>query len=422
MLKKTNSTLVLTTADTTTTWTICKEVWSVNGSCCRTDALNIAFDAKMKNSFKDGFDKFMGGLKNVGEALSRIEQVLSNKTTVKNRLTMAYTSNSSQFSNLTVDNAIEMLGAVASFKDDVEKFKTDGKGCFNATGDAVGKLLCYGCAAQVNTNTGLVKDDGSTGMTQASCNTLLEKCHSTWHFMHKVGNMMLVVSIINRQLKPANAPPPKPTEKPAFGGLNMSDIMTAFSNCNTSIATLGCTDTHKSVLCKANFNINAPPKKANADNMDATNTAQLPPAGTPLEAPPQNGTNSTNGTQPPPPPPQNGTNSTNGTHPPPPPGNGTNVTRILLLDAPASGRRTLQVTESSGDVAIDSSGADLTKSITTPATTASVESATIDTGLTSSSGTSSTNNTTGSNVGTLKNSYLVFGRVIAVLACLAMLN
>jgi hypothetical protein len=362
MLKKMNTsvTVVLDTVDTTTTWTTCKEVWMVSGSCCSTTGLNSVFDGKMKNSFKMGFDNFMGGLKNVGEALSKLQQLLSNPDNVKTRLTTAYSANSTQFNSLTVDQALQMLGAAKTFKDDVEKFKTDGKTCFTATSEAVGKLMCYGCAAKTSTDSGLEQSDGSTGMTQDSCNTLLGKCHSTWHFMHKIGNMMLVVSIINRSLKPADAPPPKPTEKPAFGGLMMSDIIEAYKNCNSSITDSTCTDAHKTTLCKSNFNVMAPPKKCNADNMSASNTAQLPPSGTTLPA------------------------------------------SRILLDASASGRRTLQTTEATGDVAVSSSGADLTKSITTPTTSASVDTASTDSGT--------------------KNSNVFFAGVIAVLASLAMLN
>lgn len=361
MLKNINSSIVLTNVLTGTNFSVCNEVWNTSGTCCDVTALNAAFDDKMKNNMKSGFEQFMGGLKNVGGALEKIQQVLSNKDDVKTRLTNALTANSTQFNNLTVDNALMMLGYVQNFKDDVEKFKVDGKDCFEATKQAAGKLFCYGCAG--TTPTGMDSSDGSSGVTQESCNALLDKCFTTWRFMHRVGNMMLVVSILNRSLK-SDAPPPKPQEKPAFGGLQMGDIVKAFMNCNSSVSDANCTSSDKANLCKANFNVMAPPKKANNDNMNSNNTAALPPPGTNM----------------------------------PPPAR---ILASYIASEPT--RRVLQTTTASGDVSVGTTGADLTKSITTPSTSASVDSTSTDSGVS-------------------KISNVFFGGILAVLASIALLN
>lgn len=363
MLSNINSTIVLAAPKTETTHAICHEAWSVAGSCCDVAALNYTFDQKMKNNMKSGFEGFMGGLKNVGGALERIQQVLSNKDDVKARLDKAYVANMTQFNGLTVDAALTMLGYVQNFKEDVEKFKTEGKTCFDATKTAAGKLFCYGCAATVPT--GMDSADGSSAITEASCTDLATKCFSTWRFMHRVGNMMLVVSIINRTLK-TDAPPPKPAEKPAFAGLKMEDVVAAFKACNSSITDAACDATQKGVLCKANFNVMAPPKKANAENMQANNTAALPPPGTAM-----------------------------------PP-----AARILISNVASEPiRRTLQaVTESTGDVTIGgTSGADLTKSMTTPGTSASVDTTSTDSGVS-------------------KISNVFFGSIMVLLTSIALLN
>ena len=347
MIKKENSSIILTNVLTGTNFSICNEVWNTTGTCCDVAALNLHFDGKMKNSMKGGYDRFMGGLKNVGGALDRIRQVISNKDDAKSKLTASYTANSTQFNNLTVDNALMMLGYSANFKEDVEKFKNEGKDCFDATRIAAGKLFCFGCAG--TTPADMDASDGTSAVTQASCNALLDKCFTTWRFMHRVGNMMLVVSIINRSIK-ADAPPPRPQEKPAFAGLKQEEVVGAFAKCNTSVSDANCTNTEKAVLCKANFNVMAPPRKAGAENMDANNTANLPP--------PSN-------------------------------------TTARILQA---------VTESSGDLSISAtSGADLTKTITTPSTTASVDSNSTDSGVT-------------------KISNVIFGGVMVVLTTIALLN
>jgi hypothetical protein len=353
MLKNIKAELVLSAPVVDNPNTMCAEAWGTNGRCCDITLLNSTFDDKMKNSMKSGFEGFMGGLKNVGGALERIKQILSNKDDVKTRLDKAYAANATQFNGLTVDNALIMLGYVQNFKEDVEKFKTDGKVCFDATKDAAGKLFCYGCAASVPS--GMDTADGSTAITEKSCEALATSCFTTWRFMHRVGNMMLVVSIINRTLK-TDAPPPKPQEKPAFAGLKMEDVVAAFKACNSSLTDAECTTAHKGTLCKANFNVMAPPKKAATDNMQANNTAALPPPGTAM-----------------------------------PPA------------ATPAARRVLQ-TASSGDVTIGgTTGADLTKSMVTPGTTASVD-------------------TTSTDSGVAKISNVLFGSIMVVLTSIALLN
>lgn len=349
MLNTMNSSIVLTTAKTGTDFKVCNEVWNTTGTCCDVDALNYNFDAKMKNNMKAGFEQFMGGLKNVGGALDKIQQVLSNKDDVKKRLDTALTANATQFNGLTSEQALMMLGYSQNFKEDVEKFKTEGKDCFDATKTAAGKLFCYGCAS--TTPTGMDADDGSSTVTTASCTTLLDKCFTTWRFMHRVGNMMLVVSIINKSLK-SDAPPPKPQEKPAFAGLKMEDVVAAFKNCNSSTTESTCTEDNKATLCKANFNVMAPPKPAGNENINNNNTAALPAPGTAM---------------------------------------------------PPATRRVLAVTEATGDLGVSTTGADLTKSITTPTTTASVDSTSTDSGVS-------------------KVSNVFIGSIVIVLTSIALLN
>lgn len=339
MLKKKDAAAVLTTVDTTSTFTICSEVWKTDGSCCAQDKIKTIFDDTMVKNVKGGFDKFIGSLKNVGMALNKIMKSISNKDDATAKFTAAFSANSTQFNGMTVAQAVDALGYSKMFKEDAEKFKTSGKDCFNATVTAAGKVFCYLCSGAAPT---AEQTDGSTSVTQESCNALLDKCHHTWKFMHAVGGMMQAVSILNAANK-TDAPKPKVQDKPGFGGVKLSDIGDAFKNCNASLTDAACTNDNKAVLCKAHFNVMAPPKRASDENMQPANTEALPAA------------------------------------------------RLLQT-----------ATESTGDIGVAASGLDLTKTITTPTTTASVDSASANTG------TSSAN--------------LIFGSIFSIVGLYVLLN
>lgn len=340
MLQKVNSSAVLSAPLSGTNFSICNELWNTTGTCCDVATLNIVFNATMANTVQAGFNQFMSGLQNVGNGLQKITQQLSNVSQVTAALTSAMSTNASMFPpNMTVAQGVDVLAEIYSFKNDVAQFKTDGQGCFNALVKASGKLFCYGCAGQ--TQTGMNNTDGSTTVTQGSCVQMLNSCMTTWKFMFRVGNMMNIVSILN-SLSNSNAPAPKPQAAPGFGGVAMSDLVQAYADCNSSINASTCTDTDKANLCKGNYNIMAPPKNANGNNMQSANTASLSASGPPV---PNNMTS-----------------------------NGT---------APSGGKRILGTTSSSGDVGIGAAGADLTASITTPSTSASVDSSSTNTGISS---------------------------------------
>lgn len=268
---------------------------------------------------------------------------------------------------MNTDQLVEALSSASTFKDDVEKFKTDAKPCFEAIKDAAGKFFCYGCAATVPA--ALTNSDGSSTITQASSNLLLEKCYSTWKFMHRTGTMLESVAMIARSSN-SNAPPPRAQDKPNFGGVPVDDILTAFKNCKDSITDAACTDANKASIVKANFNIFAPPKRCTNDNMDQSTMDNLP-------APKQGSSPSSGSTS--------GSTSTTTTQPP---------KRVLQSAA---------VTTSSGDVAIGANGLDLTKTVTLPKTTASVDATATDTGIS-------------------KVSFALFGSVCALFSVLTVLN
>lgn len=316
MIKKKDSSVVLTNVLTGTSFKICNEVWNTTGTCCDQDKVTTLFDGLMKNDQKSGYDKFMGGLKNVGAALDKISTLYTNKDDAKTKLTTTYGTNPEYFNGMTVDQAVIALGFSVDFKTDLEKFKTEGKDCFNAVKASSGKIFCHGCAG--STPAALQNNDGSASITQASCDAMLGKCFTTWRFMFRVGSMMQAVSILNRAAK-SDAPAPKTKPAPGHGGVTLANIVSAFTSCKDAITESTCDDASKAILCKANFNTNAPPKDANDDNKSQDNVAGLP----------------------------------------------------------AKKSRILQTTESTGNVGISTTGLDLTKSITTPSTSAEVDSTTV---------------------------------------------
>ena len=318
MLKQKNSAMVLANVLTGSNFTHCNEIWSTTGTCCDLTAMKKNFNETMVKDVKGGFDKFMQGLKRVGEQLQKISQLIANKDDARIKLNTAFTANATQFNGMTVDQAVDLLGAGKTFKEDVDVFKNSSKDCFGKTLEHAGKMFCYGCAG--TTPAGINNDDGSTGITQASCNAQVDKCLVAWRFMQRTGGLMQVLSILSRANK-SDAPPPKVQDKPGFGGVSMNDLMDAYKNCNNSASDSTCTDASKAILCKANFNAGKPPKRASDENMGEENLKAIP-------------------------------------EPP---------SRVLQGAA---------VTTSSGDVQITGSGLDLTKTITPPDSDAKIDDST----------------------------------------------
>ena len=270
-LKNEEATAVRSTVLTGSSFEKCNEVWITTGTCCELANLKPVFEKKMKDQ-KDGFDKFIQGLKKIQEILDKLKKVVANKDDAKTKLSTAFTANSTQFEGTSVDQALQLLETASSFATDIDTFKKEGKGCFDSLTDASGKVFCYGCVG--TTTSAFNNDDGSTSITQASCNALLDKCFFTWGFIQRVGGMMQVAGILNHQAK-ADAPPPKVNDKPNFGGVSASDMLNAYMNCKGGLSAAACTDTDKANLCKANYNIQRPPKKANDDNLKTENVSNI---------------------------------------------------------------------------------------------------------------------------------------------------
>ena len=292
---------------------------------------------------------------------------------------------------MNADQCAGTLAYISTYKDDAKKFMEVGKGCFEALKDASGKTICHGCSAAPPTGTS--NSDGTISITQASCSALLDKCFHTWQFMFKMGSMLECLAIFARGANP-DAPQPKTQPQPNFGGISINDLITAFTNCQVSPTESTCTEDNKAVLCKAHFNVMAPPKRASfSKENDAVQVMEkLPPpktetgsvAATPPTGPPRTSTGSgptagsTTGTA---------AGSTTGTATTQPP------KRVLQSGAASS---------SSGDITIGANGVDFTKPMTVPLSSATVESSNIDAGL--------------------SNAYLSLGSLIAFLSAMSMLN
>lgn len=343
MLKGLDKKIVLTTPNTGTTFETCQEVWKDTGSCCDGPKLIATFDRKMKESQKKGFDQFMNGLANLATYLKQIKELGAKKEDAKELLNLGIENNIIKPGDITVDQFVEMLSFVDTLPDDVAQFKVDGKVCFTATKDFVGKLLCFGCAAKPQE--GFDNADGSTTITMSSCESLLDKCYTTWRFMHRVGGIVDVISTLSKAIKAsanamfmasgstasssssgsATTQPLKIPEPPSFGSLNSKEIMTAFGLCKNSLSDASCLETAKANLCKANFNLWSPPKRSLT--LQAELAAQLK-----------------------------------------------DLQSLPALSQNKPKKRVLgTVTESTGDITVGLKAPDMTKPISVPQTTASVE-------------------------------------------------
>lgn len=266
-VKNANANAVSATLVTGTAFEICNDVWKVSGTCCVTGDMKSVFKAKM-DEVRAGWNKFIAGLKKVKDGLDRLKKMTENRDNVKTALTAAKNADANQLEGLEPEQGAQLIDKVKEFGANVEEFKKVCKPCFDYDAQVRGAAFCYGCSANPTDQGYFSNLDGKLTINQATSTALAEKCIKVWGFMHDVGGMMQLMAAINRQNKPdADAPKRPPGDKPAHGGIPEPEVFAAFKECKDATVTATCTQEMINKLVSANFNLFAPPKRANDDNM-----------------------------------------------------------------------------------------------------------------------------------------------------------
>lgn len=272
-----DSSLVFSTPQTGSSFAICNEIWSSTGTCCNIDKMKTIFKNKMA-TVKEGWDKFIKGLVKVKDILEKIKTMMANSGDAMTKFQQAKNSDSSQMENLLPEQALKIMqDGATNFKADLDDFKNNGKACFEHLMKVRGIVFCLGCSASSTNTENFSSTDGKLTITQNSCSNILGKCFKTWRFFHRVGGMMHMAAVLNKQRKPDAPAPQKPDGGAAFGSVTPMDLADAFKNCTSASTTSTCTQTMLNNICIANLNMIKPEKRASDQNMDsgAVSSARL---------------------------------------------------------------------------------------------------------------------------------------------------
>ena len=266
-VKNINANAVSATPITDTAFEVCNDIWKVSGTCCSVGDMKSVYKSKMEEA-KGSWDKLITALPKVRDAVERLKKMTENRDKVKIALAAAKSADANQLEGLEPEQGAQLVDKVKDFNAMVEEFKKDSKACFDYDVQIKGASFCYGCSANPIDQSYFNDTDGKLTVNQATSTALAEKCIKVWGFMHGVGGMMQMFAVINRQNKPdADAPKRPPGNKPAHGGIPEPEVFAAFKECKDATVTANCTQDMINKLVAAHFNLFAPPKRANDDNM-----------------------------------------------------------------------------------------------------------------------------------------------------------
>ena len=261
--------LVLATPKTTGPFDICTEVWgdatNFGGTCCDSDKLKAHFESEMAKH-KEKWEKFVKSVGKARNAVKKMDRVKPAPLEADQLRKFQENATALAAVGIKPEQAVDAIKDGATLDADIEKFKTEGKLCFEETIKTKAKFFCYGCAYKGNTNffapsdiTGEIKFNIKTG----TCNGLLDKCIKTWSFLTKVKQFVAVTDrVANIAEKKEGAPKPLPG---FFGPKGGDEVRGLLKGCNGSTATTAaCTQDNLDNICVAFFSFNKPEKVADA--------------------------------------------------------------------------------------------------------------------------------------------------------------
>ena len=261
--------LVLAAPNTTSPFDICNEVWgnaiTFGGSCCDGDKLKGHFESEMAKH-KEKWEKFVKSVGKARNAVKKMDRVKPAPLEADQLRKFQENATALAAVGIKPEQAVEAIKDGATLDADIEKFKTEGKLCFEETIKTKAKFFCYGCAYKGNTDffapssiTGEIKFNIKTG----TCNGLLDKCIKTWSFLTKVKQFVAVTDrVANIAEKKEGAPKPLPG---FFGPKGGDEVRGLLKGCNgTTTTTATCTQDNLDSICVAFFSFNKPEKVADA--------------------------------------------------------------------------------------------------------------------------------------------------------------
>lgn len=172
---------------------ICGGLWTQQGTCCDVESVKAFIKSKAEAS-ASRWGKYISRLVRIKakllQAFRKIMKVINlSKLKAKVSMTKANEKVDKSFAkvySMLPENEAQ-FNAMKAFVDDFEKkideFKKKGKTCFDAMKTAKANILCAACSATGATYTSAQSStEAKFKVTQADCNSLLQKCLPVWNF------------------------------------------------------------------------------------------------------------------------------------------------------------------------------------------------------------------------------------------------
>ena len=254
-----DSTVIKTTADTTTPFSVCNELWSTSGkvgTCCDASKITPLFQKRIQGA-KERWGGYMSTLHRMRKNLDKFNKILG--TDADTQLTAMRTDSRFNLMELTNVQIIKILDIVKSFESRLSEFKTEAKTCFAESVGFRAKVFCHGCWAFGGSN--FVKNgDGTIApnfkMTPNSCNNLVTKCGKAWKFFYDtLVAMNLVSQVAKKKFNLSTAPANDASTLSNKVTVTPVLLHAAFDRCQlTSFAVSNdCTATDIQNICAAHF-------------------------------------------------------------------------------------------------------------------------------------------------------------------------
>lgn len=254
-LSMVDSSVVVTSPDTTGGWAVCNEVWSTAsqvGTCCKVDPLKALFQKRVDIA-KAGWVAYMSSLYRFRTKVAKIGKISAALTTAE---VDSMRTAGADFATLETAAVKGILDLAKNFETDLATFKTDGKTCFREIAKARANVFCHGCWAHGGaffTNNADTTKPPLLTYKQTTCNALYSACGSTWRFffLSNVAHVLAGTISIRKLGK---------TDAPANGFdlmINPTQSIDAASNyvydCTTYKVEGTCTQFSVDKLCSAFF-------------------------------------------------------------------------------------------------------------------------------------------------------------------------
>jgi len=206
-----DSTFVLAAPNTSSPFSVCNELWTTTnkvGTCCDVAKLQTAFDNRMKAAAAHWTD-FFKSIFIFRSIVGKLAKIQGSDLTTQTAAMRTDTANF-ELGGLTDAQITDILSIVQNIESRLATFKSDAKICWAAAVQMRAKVFCHGCWAfggslfTANTDTTTAP---SITLKATTANSVVASCATTWKFIYDLSvSMNLLAQIVKKRTGKGNPP------------------------------------------------------------------------------------------------------------------------------------------------------------------------------------------------------------------------